>query len=601
MGIKEADHIKAKGVIYTPAWLADLVLSPIPTPAWMGGQICADFSCGDGAFLERMCAAAWTAHQAAGASGADFSRWTAECLWGSDLDVSALGTARARLDAWAASQKVSVARGWRLETRDLLSKRLRSELKGRCSVVAGNPPYVRIQNLDAKSRKAAQSLNFCARGATDLYLACFELGLDFLAPGGWLSFVAPSSWLRARAGQAMRDKLAHEGWTRSVIDFGHYRPFPGVGAYCAVASFQKSPGQHFDLIAWDVNSSTPGPILSLPSSSWLTDPPLSKNVSPETEMSATGVFDERGLLRDAKLGTLCKLGVGFATLADSIFISDEAPLSVNEKLGLCAFHKNGAIHWLELNTVRPLVKASTSKPPKARASRWIIYPYRPIGAGRCELISDTDLEEMAPNAYAYLKSHKKALMARDKGKINPKAWHCFGRSQGLRFSFEAWGAAPSLCKAPQFFEMPKTAYGLPVAFVSGLGVGFNAPATARARLMQALNSEAMAEHMTRAGADYSGGYKSYNKNAVKTFRLDPWAAGIYWFSDLESFTSWVLSPDGAAAGGQAAAAARAGKNTQAWKLAKVKMGDSLRVEGSEPEAETVGRTFRERTSLSKDN
>ena len=587
MGIKKADHTKARGVVYTPAWLADLVLSPIPQAAWRGAGLCADFSCGDGAFLERMCEASLAAHRAAGFADAAFSRWAADCLWGSDVDPAALGSARARLDAWAQSRGFGGAGAlrWRLEKRDLLSGRLAAELGGRCSVVAGNPPYVRIQNLDAQARKAAQALAFCARGSTDLYLACFELGLKFLAPNGWLSFVAPSSWLRAKAGQAMRDELARGGWARSVVDFGHCRPFPGVGAYCAVATLQKSHAPGFGFMEWDAAKNAPGPARALPASSWLADPPLGDSVSPGPAGSGPGLFDERGLRRDAQLGELCKLGVGFATLADSVFMSDEAPLSVDEERGLCAFHKEGKVHWLESAVARPLVKASTSKPPKARASRWILHPYRQGAGGRAELIPEAELKELAPRAHAYLKARKKALMARDKGKVDPAAWHGYGRSQGLRFSFEAWAAAPSLSKEPQFFEMPKTAHGLPVAFVSGLGVGFDAPAAARARLMRALNSEAMAKHMARAGADYSGGYKSYNKNAVKTFRLDPLSAGVRWFSSQDAFGVWAASDDGADAGAKARAAARAGDFPKAWRLAKAKLGDALRSEGSEPSAE----------------
>lgn len=571
MGIKKANHKKARGVVYTPEWLVDLVLDQVPGHLWFADGLVADFSCGDGVFLERISERVLRAHLEAGCSKEQAAQWCADHIWGSDIDPKALRAARARLNAWALSRGLPVHR-WNLRKFDLLSPGLFKALSGKCAVVVGNPPYVRVQNLDGPARAAAQKMSFCAEGSTDLYLACYELGLDFLKPEGCLSFVSPNSWLRAKAGRAMREALSKHGLARTVIDFGDFTPFEGIGAYCAVVSLGKQREETFDFFEWDKKKSAKVSFKTISCGAWLDTPPIHGTTVASLSAKVAGRRAQ------ATLGELCRLGVGFATLADSVFIADEGPMVMDASKKLCAFHKDGTTHWLETTMVVPLVKASTSKPPKAKPTRWIVHPYQAGKSGRPELIGETQLEKIAPRVHAYLLANKKMLLSRDKGKVDPAAWHGYGRSQGLLFSFEAWAASPSLSKKPEFFEMPQRWRALPVAFVSGLGVGFDAPRWARVKMMATLNSERMSEHMRWAAADYAGGYKSYNKNAVQTLKIDPFEAGVLWFEDAISFLAWAASSEAKEFSPKAHAAALNGSCSSArvWALAKATMRDALR-------------------------
>lgn len=261
MGIGEANAKKAGGVVYTPQWLADLVIEQAPASALFSGA-CADISCGEGAFLLRLCHRAWGEIQKTSDGQRErqerFRAWAEGNLWGSDVDKAALARARVALDEFALSRTELGGVKWRLHERDALGERLLGELKGKCSLMAGNPPYVRIQNLPPATREAAQRLSFCAQGSTDLYLAFYEIGLACLAPGGVLSFVAPNSWTRAKAGAAMRKSLSESGQLTRLIDFRDWPPFEGVGAYCAVAVMEQAGGrQEFEYFEWDQEKKAP--------------------------------------------------------------------------------------------------------------------------------------------------------------------------------------------------------------------------------------------------------------------------------------------------------------------------------------------------------
>lgn len=534
MGIGSADAIKAGGVVYTPVWLADLVIHQAPASALFAG-LCADISCGEGAFLLRLCQRVWDelGKSAKGAARvAAFEAWAGSKLWGSDVDKTALKKAKQALDGFAASVGAQEIK-WRLKEMDALSPKLRSQLGGKCSLMVGNPPYVRIQHLSEASRAEAQKLSFCAKGSTDLYLAFYEIGLACLAPKGYLSFVAPNSWTRARAGAAMRASLAKSGQLTRLIDFKDYPPFDNVGAYCAVALMEQAGGRKsFEYLEWDREKRKTISIGMAPCAGLDSALPMPA-VLARAGKSAVGMVE---------LGRLCRFSVGFATLADEVFITGPMDLSKLPGSGPveCEFASGKA--WIEREALRPLIKASIAKLPKARADRLILFPYAADPAApnaTPQALDEARMKALYPLAAAYLSSRKDRLQARDRGKENPKGWMAFGRSQGLVSAFEAWVISPMLAKEPAFCRVEQTPGWAASAFVAGLGIRFDAPESSRKKLLGVLNSQEMDEFVKQAGADYRGGYKSYAKTVIERFPVDPKAIGVEWFETRAAALAWL--------------------------------------------------------------
>lgn len=531
MGIAKANAKKAGGVVYTPEWLADLVIEQAPASALFSG-VCADISCGEGAFLLRLCHRAWGEIARAEADGAAraerFKEWAQTKLWGSDVDKAALARARAALDGFAEGLGISGVK-WRVFERDGLGERLRGELKGKCSLMAGNPPYVRIQNLSEASRAAAQKLSFCAKGSTDLYLAFYEIGLECLAPGGFLCFVAPNSWTRAKAGAAMRESLARSGKLSRLIDFRDWPPFEGVGAYCAVAVMEQAGGRsEFEYFEWDPKKKRPIRV------------GMAKASGLASALPMPALLARAAMGAGVELGRLCRFSVGFATLADEVFITEPMALPpAGEDPVKCRFAAGE--FWIERAALRPLIKASVAKKPEALADRLVLFPYEKDQDGAPKGMSEARAKERFPLAAAYLQKCRSRLEARDRGKENAQGWMAFGRSQGLVSSFEAWAVSPMLAKEPSFCLVREAeGWGAP-AFVAGLGIRFEAPTATQKKMLALLNSPAMAEFAQQAGADYRGGYKSYAKTVIERFPVDPAALGIRWLPDREGALAWLMA------------------------------------------------------------
>lgn len=74
---------------------------------------------------------------------------------------------------------------------------------------------------------------------TDLYLAFFELGFNMLNPSGKLCYITPSSWLSSVAARNMRNHVMEKRNIISLVDLGHYQPFPHVTAYTIISLFSN--------------------------------------------------------------------------------------------------------------------------------------------------------------------------------------------------------------------------------------------------------------------------------------------------------------------------------------------------------------------------
>lgn len=282
-----ATQRKQFGATYTPEWITELIVTAAydawdkPTPPRVH-----DYGCGTGRFLH---------------AAIKLWRWTENPLdWiaGCDVDAKAVAWAQAHnLPAHHASMF-----DWATE----------------CDIVIGNPPYVRIQNLDASTRQQVQALPLTGRGDSDLYLAALELALR---NASIVCMITPSSWMHSKTAHTLREWISSKQLLHTLWDYGDAQLFDDVQTYVAIALFKECD----ETKIWRDDSWT--------TLAW---PRTVDQLTRSVDLSGTPLFD------------LCDIRVGLATLADRVFLVDE-PLP---------------------HTV-PCVKASRTVVDR----RWIIYPY----------------------------------------------------------------------------------------------------------------------------------------------------------------------------------------------------------------------------------
>ena len=472
---------KRHGAVYTPASVVELILDnvlPASSDELAAAIIC-DPACGDGAFLTAVASRVL----------ARFNRTDAivilRRMTGYDIDRSAVSRCRARLDAivknWYPSEHID----WNVWQRNSLQRRLFDDDYGQFTHVVGNPPYVRVQHLEQSGRQQLAGQWNVIRGATDLYLVFYELGLQLARRGGMVGFITPSSWLRSNSGSLLRGHLARSHTVRKIIDCGEHQVFPGVTTYTAITVIQKhGKTEHIPVEKYDGMTVASGGSVILdqdnPAKPWW--------VAPTDD-------DRDRMLGLARHGTpleeVANIHVGIQTLADRVFIRPAAETT-------------GLEPWI----LRPIVKASVLKDGHDPVRRAVIFPYDDYG----KLLPESYVASQAPAAYEWLVFHKTRLLNRDKGKFDPSRWYAFGRQVSISSGFGSKILTSGMNRRPNFQLCPDP----DATFYSGYCIKPK-PNVDMSRLLGALNSDDMEFFIRHTSRPYQGGWMSYAKSFIKDF------------------------------------------------------------------------------------
>lgn len=112
--------------------------------------------------------------------------------------------------------------------------------KGGFSVVIGNPPYVRGENIDESVRDSLKKVYpGLFLGHIDIYAAFIRRAVDLLKNEGILGFIVSNKWMRAKYGRPLRKIFINEGDILELIDFSGYKVFKDATVDTAVVLFRK--------------------------------------------------------------------------------------------------------------------------------------------------------------------------------------------------------------------------------------------------------------------------------------------------------------------------------------------------------------------------
>lgn len=89
---------------------------------------------------------------------------------------------------------------WKLHFADVFDK-------GGFDIVIGNPPYVRVDELDVTLKDSYKKIYQSTKGKYDLYYLFFELGELFLKKKGVLCYITPNKYCAAESAGPLRDIL----------------------------------------------------------------------------------------------------------------------------------------------------------------------------------------------------------------------------------------------------------------------------------------------------------------------------------------------------------------------------------------------------------
>ena len=487
---------KRRGVVYTPPSIVALILDnalPDDAGGLAAASVC-DPACGDGAFL--VAAARRILAQLHRADALPALRRMA----GYDIDAAAIARCRQRLDDALAQQHPGARVDWNLQVRSAFDQDAFTGDCGRFTHIVGNPPYVRVQHLEQAGRGRIAGQWQVVRGATDLFLVFYELGLNLLRGGGVLGYIAPSSWLRSHSGAALRRLLTQQHRVERIIDFGQHQMFDEVTTYTAITIIRKD-GIRKDGIQKDGRKDGAPPAIPVSRYDGVrfydggTIIPDAANPARPWAAATDGERRRMAELasRGPRLSEVADIHVGIQTLADRVFIM---PADDARRIGLES--------WL----LRPIVKASVMRGGQDRVRRVVIFPYDDDG----RLLPESRLAAHAPVAYRWLQSHRERLLNRDKGRFDPARWYAFGRQVSIVSGFGDKILTSGMNRQPNFQVCPDPK----ATFYGGYCVKPRA-GVRRQRLLAALNSDDMDFYIRQTGRPYQGGWMSYAKSFIRDF------------------------------------------------------------------------------------
>ena len=362
--------------------------------------------------------------------------------------------------------------------------------------IVGNPPYIRIHNLDADTRAVLKQDFLFSEGTIDIYLSFFEMGFKMLKNNGLLGYITPNSYLHNSSYNLFREYLKNEKLVSKLIDFKANKIFKGFSTYTAITVINKNnPANYFeyrelinDKIKWvnDINFDS-----------------LSKKDWSFTNNENEGFLKELGKDKNATIKDFFDVQYGFATLRDKLFISET--VSYNEDLT----YFNGSL--IEKKILKNVVKGSRFK-GIINENEKILFPYESIN-GRYVVISEEKLVNEFPNTHRYLLKNKEELESRD---IDKKAvWYEFGRSQGVQSIHHEKIVLSTLVNGQiDFYKVSEE-----VLMYSGLFIIKNKPYSDWKMIEDTLKSEEFYKYIRLTGKDFSGGYKSVTSKQIKEFKI----------------------------------------------------------------------------------
>lgn len=320
--------VTTTGEVFTRRWVVELMLDMAEYRGDVSRLRVVEPSVGGGAFVgpivERLAA-----------SGAPWHELR-DSLRGYDLRAEHVqncrAIARSILDSAGCPIAEELAEAWFQVGDFLLADVPEADL------VIGNPPYIRVENLDPALLAFYRHVCPTMTGRADIFVGFFEKGMDALRPDGRLLYICADRWMRNGYGRDLRAKVVREFAVDDVLVMHDADAFDDkVSAYPAIVNLRRgkqskvtvaTAGELFaesaasDYLRWrrgETSRWSSPDAEAARMEHWHTTDAVWPDGSPD-DLAWLSALDDLPALERADV----KVGIGIATGADKIYIQKQA-------------------------------------------------------------------------------------------------------------------------------------------------------------------------------------------------------------------------------------------------------------------------------------
>ncbi|PYV90551.1 MAG: SAM-dependent methyltransferase [Acidobacteria bacterium] len=284
--------------------------------------------------------------------------------------------------------------------------------------VIGNPPYIRLEDMDDATMGTYRAMYRTMRGRADIYVAFFEAALRRLKPNGVCAFICADRWMFNQYGTELRQFVAQGFSVETVVEVHNVDAFSQyVSAYPAITVIRRkkqgpvvvgSLGASAEAVGGGALATSlrtiqlgksemhvSSKLQAARVETWFTSADPWPHVSPVRLALLRQLEDQFPLLESIETGT--KVGIGVATGLDEMFITTNSELVEPSRLlplAMAADTVKGHVHW---------------------SGHYLVNPWGP----ESRLV---ELEQF-PHLKGYLRLHEDRLRKRHTAQQNPQQWY----------------------------------------------------------------------------------------------------------------------------------------------------------------------------------
>jgi len=292
---------------------------------------------------------------------------------------------------------------WRFEFPEVLNND--GEFEG-FDVVIGNPPYIRVQDLQ-HSLIDSYKINFkVAYKRIDISILFIELGYKILNANGLQTYITSNQFLKAEYGRNVRAFL--KGYLKVNIDYSKVSVFDGLATYVSVFLISKNKNKAIDYKLMNNTEDVPQDFIQFETST-LSDEPWEFNINQSLKQK---IFKDKNSLSD-----ISNFTYGVITGLDKAFlIPSEEVKELN----------------LEKEITKNFIRPQNYKKYHVFSQTFsLIYPYNKDNT----IIEEAKLKSKFPNCYKFLSGFKTELENRQDSRTTIKekgvAWYSLMRKVDL--------------------------------------------------------------------------------------------------------------------------------------------------------------------------
>jgi type I restriction-modification system DNA methylase subunit len=384
--------------------------------------------------------------------------------------------------------------------------------KGGFDVVIGNPPYIRIQEIQASAPDTVEYYKrryaAAGKGNYDLYVIFVERGLSLLNKSGFLSYILPHKFFNAQYGAPLRKLIADGRHLQHVIHFGDQQIFPSATNYTCLLFLSKQPVAQCrfvrvkDFEAWSMaRTGQEGEIASdcISSDEW--------NFAIGSEAA---LFEKLSRMPTKLEDVAERMAQGIRTSANEVYV-----LNIVKTDGELITAYSQALERdviLERDAVSLFLQGREIKPFQIFPSgKVVVIPYRTDG-GVTTLIKEQELKTDLPNTFAYLFENKSHLQERENGKMKGSNWYGFVYPKNIDVMKCSKILVPDIADRASFAIDEEGQY----AFTSGYGITLKDDVGESPRyILGLLNSKLLDFYWKKISTPLRGGFFRYFTQFIK--------------------------------------------------------------------------------------